>query len=61
MGEEEKRLERNTGFWMDTVGGQDVAIGDPWFRWQICQESPSEDLDLIWLTRLGFLVFVPTN
>jgi hypothetical protein len=51
--EEERKQERGA-FWMGIVTGQDVATSDFWIRRQICQDSPSEDLDLIWLTRLAF-------
>lgn len=29
------------------------VTSSPWFRWQICQDLPLEDLHLMWLTRLG--------
>jgi hypothetical protein len=34
--------------------GQDITAKVSRFLWQICQGSPPEDLDLTWLTRLGF-------
>jgi hypothetical protein len=48
------RGRKRRGFLTGTAGGQDVATSDSWFRWQILQDLPPEDLDIIWLTRLGF-------
>jgi hypothetical protein len=50
---EENRQERDRDFWRRIVRGYDVAISVSPFKWQILQDSPLEDLDLIWLTRLG--------
>jgi hypothetical protein len=42
------------GLGKGTAGGQDVATSGSQFRWRIHQDSPPEDLYLIWCTRLGF-------
>jgi hypothetical protein len=39
---------------MGIVTGQDVATSVFQIRWGILVDSPLEDLDLIWLTRLAF-------
>jgi hypothetical protein len=47
-------------FWMEKVKGQVVATSVSHFQWRIFQDSPSEDLDLIWLTG-RILVVVPSD
>jgi hypothetical protein len=32
-----------------------------WFQWQICQDLPLEDLDLIRLNRIKILVVAPKD
>jgi hypothetical protein len=41
-------------FWTGLVRGQDVATSVSRLIWRIHQDSPPEDLDLLWLKRLGF-------
>jgi hypothetical protein len=51
VGQRKRGSRREIGtFWKGTVRGQDVATSVSWFRWQILVD----DLDLIWLRRLGF-------
>jgi hypothetical protein len=54
LGREERKQERDRDFWTGIAKGQDVTINVSWFQWLTFQDSPLEDLDLIWLTRLGF-------
>ena len=51
--EEEKKQESIRGFWKGIETGQVVATSIFQIRWQIHQDLPPEDLDLILLKKLG--------
>jgi hypothetical protein len=49
------RLDREDWtLWTGRARGQDVATSVFQVRWWILVDSPPKDLDLIWLTRVGF-------